>query len=94
MGEIKKVLTEIKQLIIETEDILKNKFDCDDYIKSISIDEEREVVVVEDMRNKFFEYDICDAYTSLIKIIKNYKDEGIIHNYKRLKEISLQAEIN
>jgi hypothetical protein len=46
------------------------------------------------MRNKFFEYDICDAYTSLIKIIKNYKDERIIHNYKRLKEISLQAEIN
>ena len=34
MGEIKKVLTEIKQLIIETEDILKNKFDCDDYIKN------------------------------------------------------------
>ena len=45
MGEIKKVLTEIKQLIIETEDILKNKFDCDDYIKNISIDEEREVGV-------------------------------------------------
>lgn len=93
MGDIKALLEEAQKLIIETENILKDEFDYDSEVEKISIDNQTEVIIVEDKTGKCFQYDVCDSYTSLIKVIKNYKNEAIITNYKRLKEISIQAEL-
>lgn len=93
MGEIKTLLEEAKNLITETENILRNEFDYESDIKNISIDNQNEIIIIEDKVGKCFQHDVYDSYTSLIKIIKNYSDEKIIKNYKRLKEISQQAEL-
>lgn len=93
MGEIKVLLEEVQRLIIETEDILKNEFDYESEMRGISIDDKSGIIVIEDKSGKVFQYDICDSYTSLIKLIKSYNNEKIVHNYKKLKEISLKAEL-
>lgn len=93
MGDVKALLEEVQKLIIETENILKDEFDYDSEVQNISIDNQSEVIMIEDKSGKIFQYNVCDSYTSLIKVIRNYKNEKIIKNYKRLKEISIQAEL-
>ncbi|MGL5748915.1 MAG: hypothetical protein ACRCXT_00190 [Paraclostridium sp.] len=93
MGEINRLLEEIKKILTETEFVLKEEFDYESNIKEISINYNEESIVIEECQGKCFYYDICDAYTSLIKLVKLYNNDKLIENYKRLKEISVQADL-
>lgn len=93
MGNKFVALKESYQLLIESDKILKSKLDYEGFIKKISIDQKNEVILIEDRLGSIIQYDVCDCYTALIKIIKVYKDENINKIYKNLKDISLRLEI-
>ncbi len=93
MGNKFVALKESYQLLIESDKILKSRLDYDGFIKNISIDQENKVILVEDKLGSIIQYDECDCYTALIKIIKRYKDDNISKIYKNLKDISLKVEM-
>lgn len=80
------------ELLLKADEILKVNFDHESIMNNSSIDEENELILVKDSLDNYIQYDICDCYTLLIKVLKIYRCEQISDIYKFLKKISLEAE--
>lgn len=92
MGKKLELLKESFDLLVLSEQILKESFDYKTNIKNYSMNEEEEIIIEEDFIGNQIQYDICDGYTALIKKVKIYDCEEIQKNFKKLKQISLKAE--
>lgn len=93
MGNNIKVLNESYQLLLKAEDMLKSNFDYESNIKNTFLDEENELIVLEDNLGRYIQYDVYDCYTALIKVSKLYSNAELHKICKRLKEISIKAEM-
>lgn len=92
MGERIDLLKESYNLLLKLESKLKEFEDYESKINKILIDEINEYIIIEDNFGCKIHYELCDCYTSMIKVIKKYKDIEISRYYERLKRISLKAE--
>lgn len=93
VGEKMDLLKESYNLLLKMEAKLNEFEDYDSQIDKILIDEINEYIIIKDIFGNKIYYELCDCYTSMIKIIKRYKDAEINRNYERLKKISLKAEV-
>ena len=93
MGNKLELLKESYELLLEVDEILKENFDYEIDIKDGFLDEENEIITIKDDFGSYIQYDVYDCYTALIKVSKLYNDTKIHNIWKRLKRISIEAEI-
>lgn len=86
MGERIDLLKESYNLLLKIESRLKEFDDYESETNKIFIDEINEYIIVEDIFGGKMHYELCDCYTSMIKVIKKYKDVEISKYYERLKK--------
>ena len=93
MGNKLELLKESYELLLEVDEILKENFDYKIDIKDGFLDEENEIITIKDDFGSYIQYDVYDCYTALIKVSKLYNETKIHNIWKRLKRISIEAEI-
>ncbi len=93
MGNNIELLKEAYKLLLEGYEILKEYFDYEVDIKDRFVDEENEIIIIKDNLGKCIQYDVYDCYTALIKVSKLYSNIKLHNICKRLKEISIKAEM-
>ena len=93
MGNKLELLKESYELLLEVDEILKGDFDYEIDIKNGFLDEENEIITIKDDFGSYIQYDVYDCYTALIKVSKLYSNAELHKICKRLKEISIKAEM-
>ena len=81
------------ELLMEASNILKNNLNNNYFLAEIFINEKEELIYIKNKFGKYIQYEICDCYTSLIKVLKIYRNKEIYNIYKELKCISKEAEL-